>query len=108
MADGRPVILVPGSPEAAMAVFLTLGRPLMTALSGGVPPASRRARLRRKIASGIGLSEVVFGRHGPGEFEPLGSADLPLRGLIRADAAVLVPPEREGYPEGTEVEVLDL
>lgn len=108
VADGRPVILVPGSPEAAMAVFLTLGRPLMTALSGGVPSASRRARLRRKIASGIGLSEVVFGRHGPGEVEPLGSADLPLRGLIRADAAMLVPPEREGYPEGTEVEVLDL
>lgn len=107
-ADGRPVVLVPGSPEAAAGVCFALVLPLMRALTGGTPPLATRAVLHRKIASGIGVSEVVFARRSPNGVHPLGSAGLPLRHLIGADAAVLVPPECEGYPEGTEVEVLDL
>lgn len=107
-AERRPVLLLPGRAEAALAVFLALGRPLLAALSGAVPPSRARAVLTRKIASGIGLSEVVTARRTARGVEPLGGADLPLRQLLAADAAVLVPPEREGYPEGTEVEVWDL
>ncbi len=105
---GRPVLLVPGAPEAALAVFLALGRPLLAALSDIAPPGGARTVLSRKIASGIGLSEIVYLRRGPGGVVPLGGVDLPLRRLVEADAALLVPPEREGYPEGTEVEVWDL
>ena len=107
-AEGRPVLLLPGRAEAALAVYLALGRPLLEALSGSETPRPARAVLSRKIASGIGLSEVVYARRGAGGVAPLGGADLPLRQLVEADAAVLVPPEREGYPEGTEVEVWDL
>lgn len=106
--EGRPVLLVPGRPEAAVAVFLALGRPLVAALSGSAPPAPTPAVLTKKIASGIGLSEIVFGRRVARGVEPLGGVDLPLRCLVQADVAVLVPPEHEGYPEGTEVEVWDL
>ncbi|KQT56916.1 molybdopterin-binding protein [Methylobacterium sp. Leaf456] len=106
-AAGRPVLLVPGGPEAALAVYLTLGRPLLAALSGSAPPESRPAVLAKKIASAIGLSEIVFLRRQGGRVVPLGGVDLPLRRLVDADAAVLVPPEREGYPEGTEIEVWD-
>ncbi|MDV2983282.1 UNVERIFIED_CONTAM: molybdopterin-binding protein [Methylobacteriaceae bacterium AG10] len=105
---GRPVLLLPGRPDAALAVFLALSRPLLAALTGGVEPAPRTGALKRKITSTVGLSEIVFvRRHGP-EIEPLGGAELPLRRLIEADGAVLVPPEREGYPAGSEVEVVPL
>lgn len=107
-ADGRPVLLLPGRPDAALAVFLTLGRPLIAALADAPAPPPRRAPLLRKVASGIGLSEIVYLRRRAGGVEPLGGADLPLRRLAEADGAVLVPPEREGYPEGTEIEVLPL
>ncbi|WP_342153526.1 molybdopterin-binding protein [Methylorubrum sp. SB2] len=106
-AAGRPVLLLPGAPEATPAVFLTLGRPLLAALSGAAPPEGRPAVLSKKIASGIGLSEIVYLRRSTNGVVPLGGVDLPLRRLVEADAAVLVPPEREGYPEGTEVEVWD-
>lgn len=105
---GRPVLLLPGRPEAALAVFLVLGRPLLAALSGAAPSPATRAIVVKKIASGIGLSEIVYLRRSAGGVEPLGGADLPLRRLAEAEAALLVPPDREGYPEGTEVEVLDL
>ncbi|MEE7492151.1 hypothetical protein MOTC310_17390 [Methylobacterium oryzae] len=70
------------------------------------PP--RRDRLLRKIASPIGLTEVIFVRGRPDGVEPLGGAELPLRRLIEADGVVMVAPEREGYPAGEEIEVWPL
>ncbi|SFL94817.1 molybdopterin-binding protein [Methylorubrum salsuginis] len=106
-AAGRPVLLVPGAPEAALAVFVTLARPLLAALSGTAPPTGRPAVLAKKVASGIGLSEIVYLRRCADGVVPLGGVDLPLRQLVDADAVLLVPPEREGYPEGTTIEVWD-
>ncbi|MGX5777623.1 molybdopterin-binding protein, partial [Methylorubrum zatmanii] len=102
----RPVLLLPGRPEAALAAFLALGHPLLAALSGAREPPSRPAPLLRKIVSAIGLTEIVFVRRRAEGIEPLGGAGLPLRRLVEADGAVLVPPESEGYAEGSQVEVV--
>ncbi|HVI29894.1 molybdopterin-binding protein [Hansschlegelia sp.] len=107
-AAGRPVLLSPGRPEAALAVFITLLRPLLGMLSGAEEPAAERALLTRKITSTIGLAEVVFVRRVAGGAEPLGGAGLPIAQLLRADGAVLVNPGREGYPERAEIEVTPL
>ncbi|MBB3974033.1 molybdopterin-binding protein [Hansschlegelia beijingensis] len=107
-AAGRPVLLSPGRPEAALAVFVALLRPLLGVLSGAGAPPTQRAPLTRKIASTIGLTEVVFVRRVDGGVEPLGGAGLPIAQLSRADGAVLVNPDREGYPERAEVEVTPL
>ncbi|BAU91742.1 molybdopterin binding domain [Methylorubrum populi] len=107
-AGGRPVLLLPGRPDAALAAFLALGRPLIAAFAGTAEPAPRTGALRRKITSTVGLAEIVFVRCHGSEIEPLGGAELPLRRLIEAEGAVLVPPEREGYPAGSEVEVVPL
>lgn len=107
-AAGRPVLLLPGRPEAALAVLLALGRPLLGALAGLVEPPRARAPLLRKVSSTIGLSEVVFVRRAAAGIEPLGGVEIPLQRLGQATGAVLVPPEREGYPEGTEVEIMAL
>lgn len=106
--QGRPALVLPGRPEAALAVFLALGRPLLARLTGaqGAPP--RHARLLRKIASPIGLTEMIFVRGRPDGVEPLGGAELPLGRLIEADGVVMVAPEREGYPAGEEIEVWPL
>lgn len=105
---GRPVLVLPGRPEAALAVFLALGRPLLARLTGAPEALPRRARLLRKIASPIGLTEVIFVRSRPDGVEPLGGAELPLRRLIEADGVVMVAPEREGFPAGEEIEVWPL
>jgi molybdopterin molybdotransferase len=107
-ARGRAVLLLPGRPDAALAAFLALGRPMIAALADAVEPMPRMGTLRRKITSTVGLAEIVIIRCHGSEIEPLGGADLPLRRLIEADGAVLVPPEREGYPAGSEVEVVPL
>lgn len=100
-AQGRPALLLPGRPEAALAVFLALLRPLLAALSGARAAEPPTGALLRKVSATIGVSDVVFVRRRAEGFEPLGSADLPLWRLAEADGAILVPPDREGYPEGT-------
>ncbi|MFE1600278.1 molybdopterin-binding protein [Methylobacterium sp. ID0610] len=105
---GRPVLLLPGRLDAALAVHLALGRPLVAALAGAAPAPLPSAPLVRKIASGIGLAEIVFVRRSAEGAEPLGGADIPLHRLALADGAVLVPPEHEGYAKGSPVEILPL
>lgn len=107
-ARGRPTLLLPGRPEAALAAFLALGEPLLARLAGTADAAGAPAPLLRKIASVIGLSEIVFVRRHAEGVEPLGGHELPLRQLLRADGFVLVAPEREGYPAGEPVEVRPL
>ena len=104
-AAGRPVLLVPGRPEAALAAFLALGRPLVARLAGAQDRLPQRHVLVRKIVSSIGLSEVVFVRSGPDGVEPLGGAGLPLRRLVQADGIIVVEPESEGFRAGEEAEV---
>lgn len=107
-AAGRPVLLLPGRPEAALSAYLTLVCPLLAALTGAAEAPLRSAPLLRKITSSIGLTEVVFVRRRSTGIEPLGGADLPLRRLTEAEGVVVVAPEREGFPEGAQVEFVPL
>ncbi|GJD79738.1 molybdopterin-binding protein [Methylobacterium gregans] len=107
-AAGRPVLVLPGRPEAAFAAFLALGTPLLARLGGTREAPGMPATLLRKIASVIGLAEIVFVRRHPEGVEPLGGFELPLRRLLQADGFVLVAPEREGHPAGDQVEVRPL
>lgn len=109
-AGSRPVILVPGHPADAFACWLLLARPALRRLSGAMPPPPRRVRLGRKIASGIGLAELVLLRAGtePDLMEPLATGLLPLSALAAAEAVLVVPPASEGYEAGRWVEVEEI
>lgn len=107
-AAGRPVLILPGRPAAALAAFLALGAPLLARLAGARDEPGTPTTLRRKIASVIGLAEIVFVCRRPEGVEPLGGFELPLRRLLRADGFVLVAPEREGHRAGEQVEVRPL
>jgi molybdopterin biosynthesis enzyme len=105
-ATSRPVLIVPGRLDAAIAVWLTLGRHLVARLSAqtGREPVATRT-LIRKVASPVGIAEVVPVRCEADNAEPLARQHLPLRALARADGWLLVPANSEGYAAGSTVTV---
>jgi molybdopterin biosynthesis enzyme len=99
MIGARPVLLLPGRIDAALAVWLLLGQRMLARLAGSREvPAAVSAKLTRKVASNLGLAELIPVRLRDGEAEPLGSGYLPLQTLARSDGWILVPPDREGHP----------
>ena len=105
-AGGRPVLLIPGRLDAALAIWLLIGRPLLARLAGGtVEDAPVTLPLRRKVTSTIGLTELVPVGCGEGMAEPLGSGYLSLTSLARSDGWIVVPADSEGFAAGTPVVV---
>ena len=98
---GRPVLLVPGRLDAAVAAFLVLGRHLLARLSGqpSVEPGTE-AVVGRKIVSTVGVAEVVLVRHGAAGVEPVAREAFPLAALTRAQGWILVPANSEGFAPG--------
>jgi molybdopterin biosynthesis enzyme len=102
----RPVLIVPGRLDAALAAWLVLGRRLLARLDGSTEPEPTTSlTLTRKVTSTVGLAEVVPVRRDDATAEPLGTGNLPLWALARANGWLLVPPESEGYPAGAKVAV---
>jgi molybdopterin molybdotransferase len=106
MVGLRPVLLVPGRLDAALAVWLTLGRQLVARLTGGFDDLQGTlALLTRKHASPLGLAEVVPVHQIGDQAEPIASGYWPLQALARANGWILVPGDSEGYPAGAQVVV---
>jgi molybdopterin biosynthesis enzyme len=106
MMGPQPVLLVPGRLDAALAVWLTLGRHLVARLTGGFGDVQGSlALLTRKHASPLGLAEVVPVHQSGDQAEPIASGYWPLQAIARANGWILVPSDSEGYPAGAEVVV---
>jgi molybdopterin biosynthesis enzyme len=107
--DRRPVLLVPGRIDSAIAIWLLIGRPLLARLCGGtVEEGGTDAVLSRKVASRLGLAEVVLVRRGQEGVVPLASDYLSVTALTAADGWILVPADSEGHAAGTGVRVRTL
>jgi molybdopterin biosynthesis enzyme len=107
--EARPVLVVPGRLDAALAVWLTLGAHMLARLNGGAPhDQATTVRLSRKIASTLGFAELVPVMREPHGVVPLASGYLSPHALARADGFVLVPADREGYGAGAEGEMRPL
>jgi molybdopterin biosynthesis enzyme len=103
---GHPVLMLPARLDAALAAFLIVGDALLRRLTGALTSEpAMPVRLARKINSTIGLAEVVPVRRVADGVEPLASGYWPTQALTRADGWVLVPPESEGFPAGTALEM---
>jgi molybdopterin molybdotransferase len=109
----RPVLIVPGRLDAALAAWLMLGRALLARLS------ARRSDdlasigtwvgpLARKITSTVGLTDVVLVRRDNNKAMPLASGYLSLQALAQADGWLAVPADWEGIPADTKVAVKPL
>jgi molybdopterin biosynthesis enzyme len=101
--DRTPVIAMPGAPDQALAVWWTLVRPALARLGAGRRKAVCRP-LAQKIASSVGIAEIVLLGEQDGAWTPLVVGDLPLTAIARAEAWLVVPGDSEGYAAGTPVD----
>jgi molybdopterin biosynthesis enzyme len=111
-AGTRPVLLLPGRLDAALAAWLVVGRRLLERLAAGRHrQAGETFTLARKVSSTVGIAELVPVRRSidnANEVEPLAMRYLPLSSVTRADGWILVPAESEGYSAGALVSVWPL
>ena len=104
----RPVLLLPGRLDAALSVWLVVGRRMLGRLAAAKLKESEPAEtltLARKVASTVGLTEVVPVRRNGDNAEPLAMKYLPLSALARSDGWILAPADSEGYAVGAQVQV---
>lgn len=106
-AANRPVLLLPGRLDAALSVWLTLGRPLLDRLAGATASTEvpRILPLARKVTSTVGLTELVPVRCRGAQAEPLATRYWPLSAIARADGTIVISPESEGASAGSAVQV---
>jgi len=107
--DGRLVFLLPGNPVSCLCAYDFFAGRAIRALGGRSadwPYRRVTAPLARKIVSAVGRLDYTRVRLVENRVEPLaiGGASV-LTSTTRADGFVLVPPDSEGYPPGTDVEV---
>lgn len=99
-----PVIALPGAPDQALAAWWTLALPVLDRLSALLPRQAVTLPLQRKIASSVGIAEVVLLEKREGHWLPLAVAELSLDAIARADAWLTVPGGAEGFAAGTPVD----
>ncbi len=103
------VFLLPGNPVSCLCAYEFFAGPVVRTL-GGRPRAWPHRRLRlplaRKISSAIGRTDYVRVAIEKGKVVPIATSGASiLSSTVRAAGCVIVPREREGMPEGAEVEV---
>ena len=105
-SGSRPVLLVPGRLDAALAVWLLIGRHLVAKLAGQtIKDMPATMPLKGKITSTIGVTELVAVACDGGLLEPLASGYLSLKSLAHSNGWIVIPAESEGFPAFTQVAV---
>ena len=99
-----PVVALQGAPDQAFAAWWTLALPVLDRLSGRRSRKSLNLPLARKIASGVGIAEIVLLRREQGRWATLAAGDLSLDAIARAEAWLVVPGGAEGFAAGAPVD----
>jgi molybdopterin molybdotransferase len=98
-----PAIALPGAPDQALGAWWTLALPALDALSGLQQRDAVTLPLQRKIASSVGITELVLLEQIEGRWMPLAVGELSLDAIARADAWLSVAGSAEGFAAGTPV-----
>ena len=99
-----PVAALPGAPDQAFAAWCALALPALDRLSGRRPRQTLGLPLARKVASSVGLAEIVLLERKEGSWMPLAAGELSLEAIARADAWLTVPGGSEGFAAGASVD----
>ena len=99
-----PVVVLPGAPDQAFAAWWTLALPVLDRLSGRRPRKTLNLPLARKIASGVGIAEIVLLERKQGVWITLAAGELSLDAIARAEAWIAVPAGSEGFAAGAPVD----
>ncbi|SDJ30705.1 MULTISPECIES: molybdopterin-binding protein [Bradyrhizobium] len=102
--DTTPVVVLPGAPDQAFAAWWTLAMPALDRLSGRRPRKTLNLPLARKIASGVGIAEIVLLEREQGAWLTLAAGELSLDAIARAEAWLVVPSGSEGFAAGADVD----
>jgi molybdopterin molybdotransferase len=103
-----PVLALPGAPDQAFAAWWTLGLVALDRLSGRRPRKTLGLPLARKIASGVGIAEIVLLERQQDAWITLAVGELSLQAIARAEAWLVVPGGAEGFAAGTPVDAFML
>jgi len=112
LAQGKPVVGLPGNPVSALLVARQIVTPLIRRLLGAAPRPrmSVQARLTHSIPSATGREDSLPVCLSAGEAglqaEPIFGKSNLIFTLMRADGLVQVPLNSNGLPAGTLVEVM--
>ncbi len=98
-----PVVMLPGAPDRAFAAWWTLALPALDRLSGRRPRKTLNLPLARKVASGVGIAEIVLLERRDGAWVTLAVGELSLQSIARAEAFLAVPGGSEGFAAGAPV-----
>lgn len=99
-----PAVALPGSSDQALAVWFALVLPLVDRLSARHPRRQVALPLSRKIASSVGIAEIVLLAEEHKTWRPLAVGEWPLRAMVRGDAWLLIPDNHEGFAAGEPVD----
>jgi molybdopterin molybdotransferase len=105
---GRPILMLPGNPAAALLGFEVFGRPLISKLLGLNVPEPRpimKAKMARRITTTLGRKNLVRVRvvQSNGEFlaEPISARGSGLISTVtRSNGYVVAPENSEGLAKG--------
>jgi molybdopterin molybdotransferase len=98
-----PMIALPGAPDQALAAWWTLILPVLDRLSGRLPRQQVTLPLARKIASSVGIAEIVLLERIEDSWMPLAIGEISIETIARADSWLAVPGGSEGFAAGTPV-----
>jgi molybdopterin molybdotransferase len=98
-----PVVALPGAPDHALAAWWTLAMQALDRLSGSSARQGLTLPLLRKIASSVGITDVVLLQNTESGWMPLATGDISLGAMARADAWLTVPGASEGFAAGSAV-----
>jgi molybdopterin molybdotransferase len=99
-----PLVALPGAPDQALASWWTLALPALDRLSGLRPRPTVTLPLARKIASTVGLTEIVLLERIENSWMPLAVGEMPLSIIARSDAWLMAAGGSEGFAAGTAVD----
>jgi molybdopterin molybdotransferase len=99
-----PVVALPGAPDQALAAWCTLALPVLDRLSGRASRKTVNLPLARKIASHVGLAEIVLLERKQDMWIPLAVGELSLDAIARAEAWLVVSGGSEGFAAGSAVD----
>ncbi|MGJ7920678.1 molybdopterin molybdotransferase MoeA [Neobacillus sp. LXY-4] len=113
VANGKPVIGLPGHPASAMIIFRLFGERILRILQGEKidrKPDRIFARITKNIASAPGRSDYIrvrlFEKEGEWWAEPIIGKSGLITTLVKSDGIVEIGSEKEGISQGDYVPVL--
>ncbi|CRK82575.1 gephyrin-like molybdotransferase Glp [Neobacillus massiliamazoniensis] len=113
LADGKPVIGLPGHPASAMIIFKLFGERIVRKLQGekiAKKPDRIFARMTKNIPSSPGRSDYIrvrlFELNGEWWAEPIIGKSGLITTLVKSDGIVEIASEKEGILQGENVPVI--